>query len=255
MLRIVADLGNSRLKWGRVGPGGALEATVAQPVDDPGAWAATLDAWDPIGEGSVWAISTVNPPVAERLGRFLRDRGVSRVVWSRSAADVPIDHDLTEPDRAGADRAWAVLAARDLHAPGRPGIVISCGTAITVERVGADGRWKGGAIAPGLALAAKGLHRLTAQLPLVEVREAPPAWGRSTEPALEAGVFWGAVGAVRELIARQSEGLSPHPWLVWTGGDAPTLARWVEGAEARVVPDLVLLGLARAASGGESGRP
>jgi type III pantothenate kinase len=55
------------------------------------------------------------------------------------------------------------------------------------------------------------------------------------------------VGAVRELLARQASGLSPEPWLVWTGGDAPLLAPWIPWEGATVVPDLVLNGLARLA--------
>ena len=46
MLRIVADLGNSRLKWGRVAPDGSLDRTVALPGDDPAAWA---QVWDELG--------------------------------------------------------------------------------------------------------------------------------------------------------------------------------------------------------------
>jgi type III pantothenate kinase len=116
---------------------------------------------------------------------------------------------------------------------GRAGLVVSCGTAITVERVSAEGVWQGGAIAPGWNLSARALHFGTAQLPLVRVEEAPPAWGRSTTPALAAGLFWGTVGAVRELLARQAEDLAPSPWLVWTGGDAPVFSRriaWPGGA-------------------------
>jgi hypothetical protein len=57
------------------------------------------------------------------------------------------------------------------------------------------------------------------------------------------------VGAVRELLARQSEGMDQGgpPWVVWTGGDAPALARAVDWPGARVVPDLVLHGLAAVA--------
>ena len=139
-----------------------------------------------------------------------------------------------------------------LTAPGRgPGLVVSCGTAIVVERISAEGIWQGGAIAPGLGPMAKALHLLTAQLPEVTPREAPEPFGRSTIPSLEAGVFWGAVGAIRELLTRQAEGLSPIPWLVWTGGDAPAFSRWVDWPGSLVVPDLVLEGLARL----DGGRP
>jgi type III pantothenate kinase len=248
VLRIVADLGNSRLKWGRIGAEGRLVETIALPLDDPDAWASAWERWDPAGVGSsAWAIATVNPPLAEQLAGFLEERGVAGTTWYRSAAQVPIRHALEQAGTAGADRALAVAAALAMYPPGRPGLVVSCGTAITVERIAADGTWQGGAIAPGLGLSARALNLLTAQLPLIHPPEAPPAWGRSTRPAMEAGLFWGAVGTVRELLARQAADLAPAPWLVWTGGDAVVLAPWIDRADARVVPDLVLDGLARVA--------
>jgi type III pantothenate kinase len=248
VLHIVADLGNSRLKWGRIGSDGRLGEAVALPQDDPDAWDAAWRRWNPARAArSIWAIATCNPPLAERLGAFLSEPGVAATTWYRSAADVPIPHELEHPETAGADRALAVAGARALQPPGIPGLVVSCGTAITVERIAADGTWQGGAIAPGLTVSARALHLHTAQLPLVSPSgdPAPPPWGRSTRPALEAGIFWSSVGTIRELLARQAAGLEPTPWLVWTGGDAGTLAPWIDWEGARIVPDLVLEGLAR----------
>ncbi len=242
--RIVADLGNSRLKWGRVDHRGEVVDVVTLDVADEPAWA---DAWTrlPKARGAdAWAIASVNPPVASRLAAFLQARGVEQPAWFRSAAEVPIRHGLTEPETAGADRALAVLGALGDRRVGRPGLVVLCGTAVTVERVSALGEWQGGAIAAGLGLSAKALNMLTAQLPLALPREEPPAWGPSTFPALEAGVYWGVVGALRELISRQANDLEPNPWVVWTGGDAPTLARSLAWPGSEVVPDLVLRGLA-----------
>ena len=250
MTRVVADLGNSRLKWGRLGPDGTIAATAALPLDDPDAWGRTFDAWN-LDEGATeWAVSTVNPPVADRLETFLADRGIRSIRWFRSAADVPVRHALEHASTTGADRALAVLAAIGRNEPGRAGAVVSCGTAVTVERIAPDGTWQGGAIAPGLSIAAKALHGSTAQLPRIAVFEAPESWGKSTGPAMAAGIYWGTVGAIRELLTRQAEGLDPPPWLVWTGGDAPALAMSVEGPGAHIIPDLVLIGLALAAFGG-----
>jgi type III pantothenate kinase len=252
VLCIVADLGNTRLKWGRLGASGALVETIALPLDDPGAWAAAWERWNPApAASSAWAIASVNPPLAAQLDDFLKARSDAAATWYRSAAEVPIRHALEHAETAGADRALAVAAAIALNPPGQPGLLVACGTAITVERIDAGGLWQGGAIAPGLGLSARALHELTAQLPLVRPRATspPPAWGRSTEPALEAGVFWGTVGAVRELLTRQAAGLASEPWLVWTGGDAHRLAPCIEWPRGpvRVVPDLVLDGLARIA--------
>jgi type III pantothenate kinase len=250
VLRIVADVGNSRLKWGRLGRDGRLEETVALPLDDRSAWDAAWRRWNPGGSAlSAWAIATVNPPLAERLSAFLAEQGIGVTTWYRSAAEVPIRHELEQIETTGADRALALAGACALQPPGTPGLVVSCGTAITVERIAADGTWQGGAIAPGLNLSARALHQQTAQLPLVNpgANPAPAPWGRSTRPAVEAGVFWSAVGTIRELLARQADGLRPAPWLVWTGGDAQALAPWVDWPDARIVPDLVLEGLARIA--------
>lgn len=244
MVTIVADLGNSRLKWGQVGPNGDLPAVVSLPPDDPGTWAATWDGWRLAGVSSEWWVSSVNPPLAERFSSFLHEQGVAATHWFRSAAEVPVQHELETPETAGADRALSILGALTVRPSDGPGVVVSCGTAVTVERVSADGVWLGGAITAGLGLSARALHLLTAQLPLVEPGSSPPAWGRSTRPALEAGIYWGVVGAVRELLARQACGSEKKPWVLWTGGDAPRLAPEVEGSQARIAPDLVLQGLA-----------
>lgn len=245
MTRIVADLGNSRLKWGRVGRDGRLAEAVSLPTDDPDAWLSAWEAWGLSGGSPLsWSIASVNPPLADRLAGFLAARGVESARWYRSAADVRIAHELDHAETAGADRALAVCGALAIAPPGRAGVVVSCGTAITVERVGADGTWQGGAIAPGLGPMARALRLMTAQLPEVAPPEAPDPWGRSTRPALEAGVFWGVVGAIRELTTRQAAGLS-DPWLFWTGGDAPMFARQVAWEGAEVVPHLVLEGLIR----------
>jgi type III pantothenate kinase len=226
---------------------GRPEPSIALPPDDPLAWEAVWNNWHKgQDDRSRWAIASVNPPVAERLAAFLNGRKVSRVTWFRTAAEVPIKMDVEGADTGGADRALAVMAALRHLAPGRPGLVVSCGTAITIERITADGVWQGGVIAPGLFLNARALHLLTAQLPLVRPDQSAPFWGRGTVPSLEAGVFWGAVGAIRELLARQTGDLGPDPWIVWTGGDAERLAPAVCGEGARIIPDLVLLGLAAA---------
>jgi type III pantothenate kinase len=246
MLRIVADLGNSRLKWGRLDPTGRLTESIALPLGDPVFWTAAWEKWNHAGgTPSRWAISSVNPPVAERLQLFLDELGNATAAWFRSAAEVGVRNELIEPETAGADRAFAVAAAMGLAPAGEPGLVISCGTAITVERISKEGIWQGGAIAPGLGVIARALHDQTAQLPLIELHQAPAHWGASTRPALEAGIFWGTVGAVRELLDRQSADLGDEPWVIWTGGDAVLLGGAVLGAAARIEPDLVLTGLSQ----------
>jgi type III pantothenate kinase len=245
MLRVVADLGNTRLKWGRLDTAGRLAETIALPLDDPSAWSAAWTGWRSAHPGQPWwGVSTVNPPVADRLEAFLRDAGIDRVDWIRSAAEVPLAMDVEGADSGGSDRALAVLGATRIMPPGWPGLVVMCGTAITVERITAEGVWQGGAIAPGLGQTARALNLMTAQLPFIELSRPPAPWGRGTVDSLKAGIFWGIVGAVREILGRQEVDLGADPWIVWTGGDATLLAPQVCGSGARVEPNLILEALA-----------
>jgi type III pantothenate kinase len=90
---------------------------------------------------------------------------------------------------------------------------------------------------------------MTAQLPFIELKQTPPAWGRGTVDSLKAGIFWGIVGAVRELLARQEADLGRDPLVVWTGGDADLLAPPIFGDRARIEPNLILDALAEVAFG------
>jgi type III pantothenate kinase len=248
VINFVADLGNSRLKWARVVAPGHLAEKVALPLERS-AWAEAWSQSPVLGhEPSWWAISSVNPPMATQLAEFLEASQIGGSTWFQAASEVPLPKDVEGADTGGADRALAVLAALRIMPPRRPGLVVLCGTAITVERVTSLGVWQGGAIAAGLGTMANALHIRAAQLPLIDIRQLdpshlPPAWGRGTVSSLTAGLFWGTVGVVRELITRQADDLDGVPWVIWAGGDAAILARCVSGTDASIEPDLVLVGL------------
>jgi type III pantothenate kinase len=78
--------------------------------------------------------------------------------------------------------------------------------------------------------------------------ENPPApLGKSTVSAIEAGIFWGAVGATSELVARQSIGMAAPPDLFVTGGAAQQVTDLLaqhHAGRVRHVPHLVLAGIA-----------
>jgi type III pantothenate kinase len=140
----------------------------------------------------------------------------------------------------------------------RPAIVVDSGTATTVDWISADGAFCGGAILPGFALSAEALHRYTALLPKLGLGDlgpdVPVALGKNTEAALRAGIFWGQVGAVRQIVAelcRQEarplpdSGDEQAPWLLLTGGGAAWLAS--QFPRAPHVPSLAMYGLVLAA--------
>ncbi len=88
--------------------------------------------------------------------------------------------------------------------------MIDVGSSVAVDLVSAEGAFEGGAILPGIAMSARALHDYTdllPQIPMSELGVPPAALGTATIPALRSGLYWGAVGAMRELIARLSLGL------------------------------------------------
>jgi type III pantothenate kinase len=90
------------------------------------------------------------------------------------------------------------------------------------------------------------LHEFTDLLPLVEVSERPEPLGKSTLTAISSGLFWGAVGAMREVMARFADGPT-EPQVFLTGGGAPLFAvvlGEVSPGPLEFVPHLTLAGIA-----------
>jgi type III pantothenate kinase len=160
--------------------------------------------------------------------------------------DLPLAVRVDFPERVGVDRLAAAVAAAAIREPGRPAIVVDAGSAVTVDLVGGDGTFEGGVILAGFRLQAEALFGGADLLPLallVPQDEPPPVLGKSTEAAIKSGLFWGAVGAVRELVERLSADQPQRPHVFVTGGDLRRLAPLV-GSDAQFVPNMVLAGIA-----------
>jgi type III pantothenate kinase len=156
--------------------------------------------------------------------------------------EFPLPIRVEEPRRVGIDRLLNAVAVNELRNARRPAVIVDSGTATTVDVVSSDGAFAGGAILPGLALSAKALHEYTALLPLVSVLElgqaTPEPSGRNTREAIRSGLFWGQLGAVKELIERQAGAESE---VFVTGGGGALLAAHLP--RARFEPHLPLQGL------------
>jgi type III pantothenate kinase len=71
----------------------------------------------------------------------------------------------------------------------------------------------------------------------------PPVVGKSTFAAIGSGLFWGAIGAVREVVNRMSGDVEGDLQLFLAGGDAEKLSPFLPGT-AQIVSELVLAGIA-----------
>ena len=152
----------------------------------------------------------------------------------------------------GSDRYAQILGAQSIGAT-HPHLVISAGTALTVDGVLAGGQHLGGIIGAGLKLTRTALHHYTAQLPLdggeVTLHHAP----QQTRDALASGAMLAAVGTIAQFIQRyclsRMSDANDTPHLFFCGGDALALmaqcqqAPDLEAMPMRHAPALCLLGL------------
>ena len=248
---VVADVGNSRIKWG-VCAEQRITASASLPLRDAAAWEKQISDWGLSGS-LIWAIGSVHPGNLEALTHWLQSRG-DKVGFTARHDLLPLEIRVDSPERVGVDRLLNAVAANFHFAArrrqgARPAVIIDAGTAITADLLGPDGAFEGGAIFPGRKLMAVALHEYTALLPIVAgAEDNPPPVGKNTIAAIEAGIYHAAAGGINQLIRRQLA--TPIPSLNYrgksalflTGGDAALLEKSIEH-RAVLWPEMTLEGL------------
>ena len=144
------------------------------------------------------------------------------------------------PREVGADRVADAVAAIRLYGP--PLIVVDLGTATVFDGISKEGEYVGGAIAPGLAVAAEALFRRAARLYRVELARPTAVIGRNTVAAVQSGVIYGYVGLVEGMVARFKAELGEEAKVVATGGWAELVAQETDVIDV-VDTELTLKGL------------
>jgi type III pantothenate kinase len=191
-------------------------------------------------------LSGVHPLQRDKLATWLRQRNEAVLVLE-TASQLPLRALIDQPDRVGIDRLLNAVGARCRVPEGTPLILVDAGSAVTVDWVDETGAFRGGAIFPGLRLMAQALRDHTALLPLVEVgKTSPPVPGTSTAAAIEAGVFWAAVGGINSLIEQLRSKSARVPVVFFAGGDAALLATAFD-AGIQLWPTMTLEGIRVAA--------
>jgi len=182
---------------------------------------------------------SVVPPLDRTLEAAVKKAfGVSPLaVGPRSRLGLKLK--VKTPGQVGADRVLNAVALK--ATVGGPAIAIDFGTATTFDCVDAAGDYVGGAILLGPNSAARALHEFTAKLPLVKVRKPARAIGKDTVECLEAGLYFGYLGMIREVLGRTMAEMGGRPAAVATGGLAPLFLPDLPGV--RHEPDLTLHGL------------
>lgn len=239
-MKLLVDLGNTRLKWATLAHGelraGGVFAHGRAPLE-----AALRTEWaDLRGVEGVLVASVVAPAREEELDARVRERFGRRAEFVRTpAAALGVRNAYAEPARLGIDRFLA-LAALHGERP-RAQVLVSVGTALTVDALSADGRHHGGLILASPRLMREAVLGNTARVDALGGRwsEMPD----NTADAVVAGSLYAALGAIDRFAAASTRRLGEPPALILTGGGAEELAPLLPSAER--AHDLVLRGLAR----------
>lgn len=250
-MTLTIDCGNTRLKWALYGH------TTPVALYDRDVLAPRLAPQAPIAHGSVpiGALAELDAPwralpqpqsivIANVAGDRLRatlaallSRWPAEPLWVLATAAACGVRSLYErPSQLGADRWAALIGARGRCAGAC--LVVSAGTATTIDTLGAGGEFPGGRILAGVDLMKKALAANTAGLPLQQGRYVIDP--RNTADAVESGCLDAQAGAIERCHARLPAGAA----CLITGGAATAIAARLTIA-ATVVDNLVLEGLLR----------
>ena len=167
-------------------------------------------------------ISSVVPTLTGVLERLsLNYFGIKpHLVGPGIKTGMPIHYD--NPKEVGADRIVNAVAGYEKFKTSL--IIVDFGTATTFDYVNGKGEYCGGAIAPGLMISMEALFQKASKLPWVEIVKPPGVIAKNTVNSMQAGIYYGYVGLVDEIVGRIKRECRENPKVIATGGLAGLIA-------------------------------
>ena len=240
---LLIDIGNTRVKWalqdGDDWVSGKPLLRGSKPFKD-----IARPAWKELETPERVIVSNVAGAVFEKSVRtWIKRRWKITPEFLHSQAEqCGVTNAYAKPERLGNDR-WATLIAAHAQCRGAA-VILSCGTAITIDALSADGRHLGGLIAPGIELMISSIQSRAAD---VTIEEDDPGdislLASSTESAVLGGSLYAAVSLLDRVSADLRHELGKDVSLLLTGGDAERLMPLLE-VQPKFEAELVLKGLA-----------
>jgi len=241
---LAVDIGNSSIKFG-VFDRDNLTTKISIPTnreytaDDI---AAEIGEHLPIYVDSAIFCSVV-PEVEKAIVEYVERSFHIKPRFVRSTDDVGLKIGFNV-ETTGTDRLVNAFAAAEKY--GKPCVVVSFGTATTIDVVNKDGEYLGGLIAPGMKVSARALSLAASKLPEVEIQKPEHVIANTTETAIQSGIVYGQIAMVEGLISRVINELGDKPMVIATGGFAGLVTREIRLLDT-VDTDLTLEGLNRLA--------
>lgn len=185
-------------------------------------------------------IASVVPPLTSKIVEACRNYLQNDPLVVDTGVKTGVSVRYEDPKAVGADRIVDAAAVQRLY--GGPACVVDFGTATVFDAISAEGDYIGGAIAPGIGIAAEALFSRAAKLSRVDLQAPPSAIGSNTTHALQSGLLYGFVGLVEGMVARFRAELGSEMKVIATGGLAEVVAKETDVLEI-IAPWLTLDGL------------
>jgi type III pantothenate kinase len=185
-------------------------------------------------------LASVVPPVTAKIREACQKYLGQTILEVNASTKTGVKILYDDPNVVGADRIVDAAAVQHLY--GGPACIVDFGTATTFDAVSAEGDYLGGAIAPGIGIAAEALFQRTAKLPRVELSRPPSAIGRNTTHSMQSGLLFGYVSLVEGMVARFRSELGENMKVIGTGGLVEIIAAETDAIEI-IAPWLTLDGL------------
>lgn len=249
MAVFLLDIGNTRIKWAFASSDRKIYdvGSERQPTKEFEEFAqAHWTKFDPPTSVMVSSVGLLK--FTEKVTKWIESTwGLTPHVIVSPGEGWGISNAYVEPKRLGSDRWAALVAARNRTR--RPSCVVDCGTAATIDVVGANGKHHGGLIVPGLTLMRDSLIKRTAQIKTggKPLDSANSLLARDTIGSVQGGSLYALVAFIDRVVSDVEAELGGKLQCFISGGDGgvvgPLLSHRFE-----YVPDLVLEGLAVMAS-------
>ena len=239
------DCGNSFIKWRVLESAAASRPLSGGVVGDDQALVDALSARFVNEISRCRLVSVRTEDETAELLRVLQERfAMACQVAKPSRQLAGVVNGYEHHQRLGLDRWLALVGAYSVTRG--PCLVLDLGTAVTSDFVARDGEHLGGFICPGVPLMRSQLRTHTRRIryddEVAERAQRSLEPGRSTAEAVERGCLLMLQGFVNTQVELARERLGADVEVFLTGGDASLAAEWLPAA--RLVPDLVFLGLA-----------
>ena len=186
------------------------------------------------------AISSVVPPLTQVFVELSRRHLKLEPLMYDSSMRIGMKINTDNPAEVGPDLIMNALAAREIL--GAPVIIVGFGTATTFTAVSSTGDLEGVAIAPGILTSTTTLFQTASTLPQVALVHPKAAIGKNTVESMRAGIVYGFVGLVEQVVERMKYELGGKPRVIATGGLAELIAPETMVID-HVEPNLALIGL------------